>query len=259
MLHQGGAMTRPTPLRRSVAASIVATAALGASAAPATAAISLAPVRPCLSEQDAVSPNATGLTPGGAVKLDLASAGRPLLSTASQPAAADGTYRIAAPYPSSVTDRWFPDDSTATIPLAMTITDLARLNAGQPPTSPEVAATVNLTFSRWTIFIGTPGGADPIPRARIRFRAIGWTSDIGKPLYVHYIRGRRDVRAVRLGVLRGPCGDVTKTLQRAFPFRPVAAGRYRFLFNASATNPNKEPRLVTRLVRVRKRDAIPSR
>ena len=251
-------MIRSTRLRRSFAASIVATGAFGASAAPAAGVISLAPVRPCLSEQDAVSPNAGGLTPGGAVKFDLASAGRPLLSTASQPAAADGTYRVAAPYASSVTDRWFPDQSTATIPLAMTITDLTRLNSGQPATSPEVAATVNLTFSRWTVFISTPGGRVPTPRTRIRFRAVGWTADIGRPLYVHYIRARTDLAALRLGVLRGPCGNLTRTLPRAFPLRGVRAGQYRFLFNAS-TNPNRRPRLVTRLIRVRKRDAVPAR
>jgi hypothetical protein len=250
---------RSTPLRRTAAASIVAVAALGASAAPAAGVISLAPVRPCLSELDAVSPNASGLTPGGAVKFDLASAGRPLLSTAAQPAAPDGTYRVAAPFPSSVTDRWFPDATTETIPLAMTITDLTRLNSGQPATSPDVTGTANVTFSRWNILIGTPGGAAPVPRARIRFRAVGWTADIGKPLYVHYIRGRRDVRSVRLGVLKGPCGNVTKTLDRAFPFRPVRPGQYRFLFTASATNPNKQPRIVTRLIRVRRKDAIPAR
>jgi hypothetical protein len=247
------------PLRRAVAASVVVGAALGASAAPAAGAIALAPVRPCLSELDAVSPNATGLTPGGAVRFDLVSAGRSLLSTPTQPAAPDGTYKVPAPYASSITDKWFPDAATDTIPLAMTVTDLTRLNSGQPPTSPEVAATANLTFSRWNIFIGTPGGAAPVPRAKIRFRAVGWTADIGNPLYVHYILGNRDVRSVRLGVLTGPCGNVTKTLERAFPFRPVRPGQYRFLFTASRTNPNKQPRIVTRLIRVRKKDAIPAR
>ena len=38
------------------AVSIAVSAALGASAAPASAVIALAPVRPCLSELDAVSP-----------------------------------------------------------------------------------------------------------------------------------------------------------------------------------------------------------
>src|SRR3954470_19652150 len=102
---------RSTPLRRTAAASIVAVAALGASAAPAAGVISLAPVRPCLSELDAVSPNASGLTPGGVSPprgggppgggLSFAGAppGRPLLSTAAQPAAPDGTYRVAAPFP----------------------------------------------------------------------------------------------------------------------------------------------------------------
>lgn len=251
-------MMRSTSLRRTVAASVVAGAALGASAAPASAVISLAPVRPCLSELDAVSPNAAGLTPGGPVKFDLASNGRPLLSTASQPAAADGTYRVAQPYPSSVTDKWFPDQTTDTIPLSMTVTDLTRLNSGQPLGSPEVAASGTVTFSRWNVFIGTPGGRTPRPRDRIRFRAVGWTLGVGKPLYVHYIRGRTDVHAERLGVLAGPCGTLTKTLPRAFPFRPVRAGQYRLLFNSSI-NPNRAPQLVTRLIRVRASDAVPRR
>ena len=250
-------MTRSTPLRRAVSASIVI-AAVGACAARADAAISLAPVRPCLSQQDAVSPNATGLTPGGPVKFDLATAGRPLLSSTSQPAAPDGTFAIAQPYPDSVTEPWFAGAPADTIPLTMTVTDLARLNAGQPATSPDVTATATVTFSRWTVHILTPGGSRPVPRARIRFVAAGWTSGIGRPLFVHYIRGRRDLHAERLGVLKGPCGSVTKTLQRAFPFRPVPAGRYRLLFNSSP-DPNRTPSIATRLLQVRKRDAIPSR
>ena len=249
---------RSTPLRRAAAASIVASAALGASAAPASAVIALAPVRPCLSELDAVSPNASGLTPGGPVKFDLLANGRLLFSTSSQAAAADGTYRIAAPYPSTVTDKWFPDLATETIPLQINVTDLARANGGLPPTSPDVGATASVTFSRWNIFIGTPGGRIPRPRDRIRFRAVGWTTGIGRPLFVHYIRGRTDVHAERLGVLAGPCGSFTRTLERAFPFRPVPGGQYRLLFNTSP-KPNRAPQLVTRLITVRKRDAIPAR
>jgi hypothetical protein len=249
---------RSTPLRRAVAASIAAGALAGASAAPAAGAISLAPVRPCLSELDAVSPNAAGLTPAGPVKFDLASNGRALLSTSSQPAAADGTYRVAQPYSSSVTDKWFPDATTETIPLSMTVTDLTRLTGGVDPATGEVAASATLTFSRWGMFIGTLGGRIPTPRDRIRFRAVGWTNAINGPLYVHWIRGRTDVHRERLGVLRGPCGSLTKTLQRAFPFRPVRAGQYRLLFNTSL-NPNRAPQIVTRLLRVRARDAIPAR
>jgi hypothetical protein len=249
---------RSTSLRRAAAASIVATAALGASAVPASAVIGLAPVRPCLSELDAVSPNAAGLTPGGPVKFDLLSNGQLLLSTTSQPAAADGTYRVAQPFPSSVTDKWFTDPATDTIPLQMNVTDVTRLNGGVDPATGEVAASAAVTFSRWNVFIGTPGGRSPTPRDKIRFRAVGWTSGINGPLYVHWIRGRTDVHAERLGVLKGPCGNVTKTLQRAFPFRPVRAGQYRLLFNTSA-NPNRAPQLVTRLIRVRARDAVRAR
>ena len=254
----GGAIMLTTPLRRAAGASIVI-AALGASAAPASAAVSLAPIRPCLSELDAVSPNASGLTPGGPVKFDLLSNGRPLFSTSSQPAAPDGTYRIAEPFPSSVTDRWFPDDTTETIPLQMAVTDLARANAGLPPTSPDVVGSTTVTFSRFGIFAATPGGTAIRPRTRIRFRAVGWTTAVGRPLYIHYVRGRRIIRSVRLGRLAGPCGNLTKTLQRAFPFRPVQPGQYRLLFSTSLTNPVREPAILSRLITVRKRDAIPAR
>src|SRR4051794_16296343 len=146
-LSREGAIMRSTPLRRAAAVSIAVSAALGASAAPASAVIALAPVRPCLSELDAVSPNASGLTPAGPGKIDLVSNGRLLLSTSTQPGARDGTYKVAAPSPSSVTDKWFPDQATETIPLSMTVTDLPRLNGGVPATSPEVAATAAVTFS----------------------------------------------------------------------------------------------------------------
>jgi hypothetical protein len=250
---------RSTLVRRAAAASILAAAALGASAAPAAGVIALMPVRPCLSELDAVSPNAVGLTPGGAVKFDLTSAGRPLLSTSSRPAAADGTYKVAAPYPASVTDKWFPGATTETIPLAMTVTDLTRLNSGQPATSPEVAATANVTFSRFGILVATPGGAPILPRERVRFRALGWTTAIGRPLYLHYVLGRRIVHSVRMGLLAGPCGNVTKMFPRAFAFRPVRPGQYRLLFSTSVTNPLREPAVLSRLITVPGKDAIPSR
>lgn len=249
---------RSTPLRRAAAASVVV-AALGASAVPASAAVSLAPIRPCLSELDAVSPNAAGLTPGGPVKFDLMSNGRLLLSTSSQPAAADGTYRVAKPYSSSVTDKWFPDATTETIPLQMAVTDLTRVNAGLPLTSPDVVGSTQVTFSRFGILVATGGGAPILPRTRIRFRAVGWTTAVGRPLYLHFVLGRRIVRSVRLGVLAGPCGSLTKTLPRAFPFRPVRPGQYRLLFSTSLTNPVREPAIISRLIRVRQRDAIPAR
>jgi hypothetical protein len=158
-----------------------------------------------------------------------------------------------------VTDKWFPDLTTETIPLQMTVTDLARINAGVPATSPDAAASTQVTFSRFGIFVATAGGAAIRPRTPIRFRAVGWTTAVGRPLYLHYVRGRRIVRSVRLGALAGPCGTVTKTLQRAFAFRPVPAGRYRLLFSTSLTNPVREPAVLSRLITVRKRDAIPAR
>jgi hypothetical protein len=193
------------------------------------------------------------------VKFDLLSNGRPLLSTSSQPAAPDGTYRVAQPYPSSVTDKWFPDASTETIPLQMAVTDLTRVNAGLPLTSPDVVGSTTVTFSRFGILVATAGGAAIRPRTPIRFRAVGWTTAVGRPLYVHYVLGRRIIRSVRLGLLAGPCGNATKTLQRAFPFRPVRPGSYRLLFSTSLTNPVREPAILSRLIRVRKRDAIPAR
>src|SRR3954447_11923103 len=253
-----GAIMRSTPLRRAAAASVVV-AALGASVAPASAAVSLAPIRPCLSELDAISPNAAGLTPGGPVKFDLMSNGRLLLSTSSQPAAPDGTYRVAKPYPSSVTDKWFPDDTTETIPLQMAVSDLPRANAGLPLTSPDVVGSTQVTFSRFGILVATGGGAPILPGPRIRFRAVGWTTVVGRPLCLLFVLGRRIVRSVRLGVLAGPCGSLTKTLPRAFPFRPVRPGQYRLLFCTSLTKPGRAPAIISRLLRVRQRDAIPAR
>src|SRR4051812_6880835 len=175
-LPREGANMRSTPLPRAAAASIVASAALGAFAAPASAVIALAPVRPCLSELDAVSPNASGLTPAGPVKLDLLSNGRLLLSTSSQPAAADGTYRIAKPYPSTVTDKWFPDQATETIPLQMNVTDLTRMNGGAPAASPRGGAAVGGTLNRLDAVVFSVGGAVPPPLVPILLRAGRWTA-----------------------------------------------------------------------------------
>ena len=57
----------------------------------------------------------------------------------------------------------------------------------------------------------------------MRVEAWGW-QDRGEALYVHYLRGAKRVRSVRLGALSAPCGDLDVTV-RQFPFaRSRASG-----------------------------------
>ena len=53
-------------------------------------------------------------------------------------------------------------------------------------------------------------------------------------LWAHYVLKGKRVKTVEIGALKGPCGDLKKTI-RQFPFRPVARGTYSIYFQGSRT------------------------
>ena len=103
----------------------------------------------------------------------------------------------------------------------------------------------------WETAVPAPGK----PRRVVTLRTYGWTALTGT-LYAHYVRQGRLVHTVALGRLRGPCGDLTRTM-REFPFRPVPAGSYLVQFDTRLDWIKAAGRLGYRRVVVKPADAVP--
>jgi hypothetical protein len=226
------------------AAAIAAAFSTGTTAAAQTPAPTLAVDHPCYSDGDTLRYSGAGYTPNGAVGVTLSGNGR--LGDLSGVALADGT--LAGDVSVDNTDDFLDADQLAG-DFVLSATDQAVAAASPTPPAPVVAP---VRISRFAIFW----------RARLRpghpvtFRAVGFTTALRRNLYLHYVRGRREVGTVRLGRLAGPCGDVTRRLADPFPFRHVRAGRYRLIFNTSRHDLRAAPWLAG-TTRVTRRDARP--
>lgn len=111
--------------------------------------------------------------------------------------------------------------------------ELALSAFGDPSVTEPV--TVQWTLSGWDVAISSRGGR--VSRhGRMHVEAWGW-QDRGEALYVHYLRGAKRVRSVRLGALSAPCGDLDVTV-RQFPFA-AKPGKWRFYLS---TTPRFDPR-----------------
>jgi hypothetical protein len=193
---------------------------------------------PCYSPGDTMELSGTGFTPNGAVDLLLSSPGNPRTASMATTADAGGALsaRTTTPDPDA-----FLDADQFRRQMAITATDRARAEAGAPPE--QQFGAVLFTLSRWEVDTKTRGRG-------LLVTAVGFTHARGESLYVHYRRGGRTVKSVALGNLRGECGDLRKTLPRAFP-RNAKPGSYDLVFNTSATNPRNAPR-ITKTLRLRR-------
>lgn len=208
--------------------------ALGASLAlapAASAATSVTVGKTCYAEGDQIIIDGGGFSPDGGVDLSLEN-GPTVLERSSDPVA-DAQGTVSGRYGVEDETGWFEGELTR-FSMTLRLVDRTRRDAGQPLESPDVTATTSFIFSRWNVGITSAGGK--IRRGRpFRYRAFGYTNAIGKPLYAHWVKGRRRLFTKRLGVLRGPCGDRRGRVARGFPFRP-SRGRYRVSFNTSRRN-----------------------
>ena len=214
---------------RATAVLLIAAAATGPAVLPAGAAAAptLHADRTCYTPRQPIVLTGGGYTPGGqvrflgALKGDRGNAaalplGTPLLA---DPAGAFST-RMRAPVLAS--------DSDIRETLTITAGDQIR-QATQPPLPPaEQAASVEVTLSQWAV--GVLGWIDGRgdPKASSDFIGVGW--EPFRRIFAHYFLGGTRVRSVRVGAVRGPCGDVVKRI-REFPFRPVRAGSWTVYFS----------------------------
>ena len=200
--------------------------ALGLLAAPGADAIpAVAYDRGCYNPGQPIIETGSGFTPGTQVVESLTlideDAAEILAAFASPPVAVDPlgafTRGIKAPPLARRADR----------------RELA-LSAFADPSVTE-PITVQWTLSGWDVTISSPGGR--VRRhGRMRVEAWGWQAR-GETLYLHYVRGKKRVRSVRLGTLSAPCGDLDVSV-RQFPFA-AKPGKWRFYLS---TTPRFDPR-----------------
>lgn len=181
----------------------------------------------CYAEGDFIGVEGTGFTPSGNVRLDLERADGSVLETSNEPVAeSDG--RVAGEYEVRAETGWF-GATQSRFQMTMRLTDL---------TDSSLTASTSFIFSRWSVGVRTVG-TRLHPRRRATLNPVGYTSSVGRPLYAHWMRNGRRVHTRRLGILRGPCGDLRTRLSRGFPFRPVRPGSYEVRFSTSRTNTRK--------------------
>ena len=226
------------------AALVLPSAALGAT--------SVSVARQCYAEGDTIEVTGGGFTPSGKVTVSLERGTAVLEKDEQNPQAeADGT--LSGGYTVANETGWFEATETR-FDMTLRALDQTRASSGQPPESPDVSATTSFIFSRWNVGIRAIGGKIH-PKRPVTVNAIGYTNAIGKPLYAHWLRGRKRVYTKRLGLLKGPCGDRKVRLSKGFPFRPVARGSYTVSFNSSRTDPRAQDSIVHSAVRVARRIA----
>lgn len=179
-------------------------AALLATAAPAAAEPTLAPLKACyvsaVSEEqessEAISLTGSGFTPGSTIEitLDGNAAGRVT-------AGSDGTlvYGLSAPLQRRG-QREFTVTATDASGAAATATSLVSALAAK--VRPQRAKASQ----------------------RVTFSGRGFT-DPAAPVYAHYTLGGRNRKTVRLARPTGPCGTFT-VRRRQFPMRRPASGRW---------------------------------
>ncbi|MDQ3741484.1 MAG: hypothetical protein M3320_03140 [Actinomycetota bacterium] len=213
---------------RSVAPAALAAAALVlALAAPAFGAELTVP-RTCYAEGDRIPVDGRGFTPSGKVRLSLERADGTVLEATDDPVAEpDGS--VSGGYGVDNETGWF-DRTQSRFQMTMRLVD---------QTDTSITASTSFIFSRWSVGVRTVGGRIH-PSRPVSLNPVGYTTAIGKPLYGHWMRNGRRAHTRRLGVLRGPCGDLRTRLKRGFPFRPVLPGRYEVRFSTSRTNTRRE-------------------
>ena len=185
--------------------------------------------RTCYAEGDTIEVTGSGFSIGGPVALALARGRTPLHFSLDPLSDAEG--KVAGEFELEGETGWFHGRETR---FTMTVT----LRDQQLP---NLIASTTLPFSRWNVMVDGVAQGVLYPHLRTRVHAVGWTHAIGDVLYAHYVRRGRRHHTLRVGTIRGPCGDVERTLPHGFPFRPVPPGFWQVFFNTSRTNYRTSP------------------
>ena len=208
-------------------------ATLSATAALATPAALASPTlqadRQCYTPGESITFSGGGYSPGGEVDFLFLLTGRygSQMLTAREPSLADATGAIREVFEAP---RLASSDDTQE-QLVTTANDATRLSPGAPAMpKEETFGTTTVTLSIWDVFVPPWDRGKVDPHRRVKVSAYGY--EPAKKLWAHYVLNGRRVKTVLVGRLKGPCGNLTKTM-REFPFRPVRRGVYSVYFQGS--------------------------
>jgi hypothetical protein len=224
--------------------SVAVVAAALAGAAPAGAA-TVTVDRTCYSPGELISELGRGFAPGAQIVESLngtaAGPGAPVvLGTLTAPpvtADVDGFFarRMRAP------ELWRARDRREQMVAAFA----DQATPAAPP------ATVQWTLSRWAVTIAAWRNGRGDPAKRMLVDTYGWTSVTGT-LYAHYFRSGKPVGRIRIGALRGACGDLRTTV-RQFPRGAGRPGSYTVYFTNARTFDRELDVYLRKTVRVPRR------
>ena len=210
--------------RRPLALAVAAAATLAPAAAAQAPQPTIAFEAPCYTAEQALAFSGTGYTPSGPIRLEFSVPGEPragFTGTADASGGIGGMLGVEE-------DMLLTSDENRR-ELTVTATDRTRADAGAQPPESQFGAT-QITFTRWAGF--SPG---LYARGRkVEVEAYGWAFAAGKPLYFHFQKRRRTVKAVRAGVLSPDCGDLVARIR----VPKLEPGAYRLVLSTGRRRPS---------------------
>jgi hypothetical protein len=202
--------------------------------------------RGCYSEGEPVRFSGQGFTAGATIGFFFASSGT--FGQATTTADATGAFEFPLRAPRL---KDFDADPPA-FDLGVTANDQTKFSPDGtiigPPENSVAAAEIRI--SEWTVDVARWNRPHASARAgqRVRLTTHGWTS-AGTTLYVHYLRGGKAIRSEKVGALKPPCGDLTKTFT-TFSSARLKPGTYSVRFSTAAKWSGKDAWLGYRAVRL---------
>lgn len=165
---------------------------------------------------------AGGFTPGAFVRVYISPVKRPRQLASSSTADATGAFGLQASPPA-----FSPYNR-----------NLQTFNlVGEDRANPAAPVIGTSTFQMARFGLTSSPSSPKRPGQKITYTARGFTA--GKPVYIHFRFAGKTRRTVRLGVAKGPCGVVSKTM-RALPTK-VRYGSWRTYTNQSRTSARATP------------------
>lgn len=209
-------------VRRALA--VLPVVAIAVAAAPAQAAtIATVPCFPYVQGDDTKLPIlATGFTPGSFVRVYMSPANTPPQPASSSTADAAGSFALQA----------FPPSFK---PFSRNLQTFNLI--GEDRTNPAAPIIAASTFQMTRFGLTSSPSSPKRPGQKVKYTARGFTA--GKPVYVHFRFGGKTRRTVSLGIAKGPCGIVSKSM-KALPTK-VRYGTWRTFTNQSRTSATATP------------------
>ena len=207
---------------------------------------SLTTDRGCYSEGEPVRFSGQGFTAGATIGFFFASNGSFGQATTTADGAGAFEFPLRAPQLKDF------DAEPPAFDLSVTANDQTKFGPDGTIIGPpeDSVAVAQIRISEWTVDVPPWNRSNASVRAgqRVKLTTHGWTS-AGKTLYIHYLRGGKAIRSEKVGALKAPCGDLTKTIT-TFSSSQLKPGTYAVRFSTASKWSGKDAWLGYRRVRL---------